>query len=253
MLDEIRKGLVKSLDVKLVDELLAAYSAMKHSFYLGGLRLREVEGGRFCEAAFRILEQVAFGQFTALGKSLDTEKLIQKLKDLPQVSALPAIRLHIPRALRVVYDIRNTRDAAHLADGIDPNIQDATLVMGTLDWVMAELVRIYHSVTPDVAQGIIERMVTRKAPAVEDFDGFLKVLRPKLKVSEYALLLLFERGKAGAGYKQLEAWVHPKMRKNLRRALYRLVNDETSVHFDTGRYVITKLGIAEVESSGLHK
>ena len=30
--------------------------------------------------------------------------------------------------LRVVYDIPNKRDAAHLTDGIDPNVQDVTIV-----------------------------------------------------------------------------------------------------------------------------
>lgn len=49
MLDMVRAGLAKSLDGKLVDELLAAYEEMKHNFYLGGLRLSEVEGGRFAK------------------------------------------------------------------------------------------------------------------------------------------------------------------------------------------------------------
>jgi hypothetical protein len=253
MMDDVRAGLVKSLDAKLVDELLAAYSDMKHSFYLGGLRLSEVEGGRFCEAAFRLLEQIGFGQFTPLGKQLDTEKLIKQMEGLASAKVSDAIRVHIPRALRVVYDIRNKRDAAHLADGIDPNIQDATLVMGTLDWIMAEFVRIYHSVKADEAYRIIERMVTRKAPAVEDFDGFLKVLRPKLKASDYALLTLFECGKAGATYQQIEAWVQPKMRKNLKRTMERLVNEQALVHFAAGKYVVTKLGIIGVEKRRLHE
>ena len=253
MMDDVRIGLVASLDVKLVDELLAAYSDMKHNFYLGGLRLSAVEGGRFCEAAFRLLEQIGFGQFTALGTTLDTEKLIKQLQGLPQAKAPDAVRIHIPRALRVVYDIRNKRDTAHLADGIDPNVQDATLVMGTLDWVMAEFVRIYHSVKADVAYRIIERMVTRKAPAVEDFDGFLKVLRPKLKASDYALLTLFESGKLGATFQQIETWAQPKMRKNLKRTMDRLVSDQALVHFANGKYVITKLGIIAVEKRGLHE
>lgn len=252
-MEVVRAGLAKSLDAKLVDELLAAYEEMKHNFYLGGLRLSEVEGGRFCEAAFRLLEQIVFSKFTPLGKQLDTEKLITTLGSQSPSVGPDAVRLHIPRALRVVYDIRNKRDAAHLADGIDPNIQDATLVMGTLDWVMAEFVRIYHAVKADEAHRIIERLVTRKAPAIEDFDGFLKVLRPKLKPSDYALLTLFESGKAGATYQQLEGWVQPKMRKNLKRTMDRLVNDQATVHYAAGKYVITKLGIAEVDKRGLHK
>jgi hypothetical protein len=78
----------------------------------------------------------------------------------------------------VVYDVRNSRDAAHLADGIDPNLQDASLVIGNIDWVLAEFVRLYHGVKADEARRIIEALVVRKVPIVQDFNGFLKVLSP---------------------------------------------------------------------------
>ena len=48
------------------------------------------------------------------------------------------------------------RDVAHLGDGIDANLQDATLVIGNMDWVMAELVRLHHGVPANAAQKIIE-------------------------------------------------------------------------------------------------
>ena len=252
MATSVRDILVKQLDAKLVDELLAAYTDAKHNFYLGGLRLNAVEGGRFCEAAFRLLEQVTTGSYTALGQTLDTDKLIRTLAGIAKGKYPDSIRIHIPRSLRIVYDIRNNRDAAHLADGIDPNLQDSTLVVGVLDWVLAEMVRLYHGVTPDEAQSIIEGLVSRKAPAVEDINGFLKVLRPDLKVSEYALLILYEVGKAGAEYAQIEMWVQPPMRKNLRRAIHRLEHDNAMIHQDGGRYILTRLGILEVEKRKLH-
>lgn len=120
--------------------------------------------------------------------------------NLPVGSHPDAIRLHIPRALRVVYDIRNNRNAAHLGDGIDPNKQDATIVISTLDWVLAEFVRLYHTVSADEAQRIVESLVTKRAPAVQDFAGFLKVLNSKLKAGDYILLLLYERGAKGASF-----------------------------------------------------
>src|SRR5262245_61147135 len=146
MLDEIARSLKARFDDSLVDELLAAYSDAKHNFYLGGLRLGAVEGGRFCEAAFRILQQEATRKFTPLGKQIDANGIAVQLMNLPSTNFPDAVRLHIPRALRVVYDVRNSRDAAHLADGIDPNLQDASLVIGNIDWVLAEFVRLYHGV-----------------------------------------------------------------------------------------------------------
>lgn len=252
MFTTIQSGLSKRLNAKVVDELLVAYREAKDNFYVGGLRLSEVEGGRFCEAAFRILEEAAFGNFTELNQKLDTDKLISRLQALQRGTHSDSIRIHIPRALRVVYDVRNNRDAAHLADGIDPNIQDATLVICILDWILAEFIRMYHGVSAKEAQGIIESLVTRKVPAIEDFHGFLKVLKPTLKVSDYVLLTLFGRGEAGADFEQIESWVKPKMRKNLRRTLKGLVDDQAFVHADKDRYFLTKRGIAEVEQKKLH-
>jgi hypothetical protein len=252
MLQLIEAGLKKHFDAKLVDELLAAYQEAKHNFY-GGLRLSAVEGGRFCEAAFRLLQEATTGGFTPLGKSLNTTKIISDLAAVPSGKAPDSIRLHIPRALRVVYDVRNNRDAAHLADGIDPNLQDATLVISNLDWVLAEFVRLYHGVSADEAQKLVDGLVTRKVPAVQDFDGFLKVLRPKAKAREYLLLVLYERATEGASFEELRAWVRPSMRANLRRTLAGLVHKDALVHEGKGRFFLTRLGFAEVERRNLHQ
>ena len=251
MIDVVRTQLASKLPASLVDELLDTYVEAKRNFYLGGHRLAEVEGGRFCEAAFRLLEHVSTTAFTPLGQPLDTDRIIVKLSNLPRGSYPASVRLHIPRALRTVYDIRNQRDAAHLGDGIDPNLQDSMLVTGTIDWVLAEFVRLYHNVPADEAQRIVDELVTRVAPVVQDFDGFLKVLNPRLRASEHCLVLLYHRGMKGATADELRTWVRPGMRSNLQRTLTLLVHKKDFLHFDGARYRITRLGQAEVENRRL--
>lgn len=246
MLDQISAGLKQHFPPKLVDELLSAHQDAKHNFFLGGLRLSAVEGGRFCEAAFRLLEHVIKGSSTDLNKPLDSEKLMLALSNSPKTFP-DSIRLHIPRAIRVVYDVRNSRDAAHLADGIDPNLQDATLVISNIDWILAEFIRLYHNVTADEARKIIDALVTRKVPVIEDFDGFLKVLNPSLLVSGYILVLLYERGAAGATFAELDQWVKPSMRGNLRRTLTKMIDDKAQIHESSAG--IFKLTLASESSS----
>ncbi|MEY2394531.1 MAG: hypothetical protein QOF94_876 [Acidobacteriaceae bacterium] len=190
------------------------------------------------------------GSFTPLGKQIDSERIIAAVL---KSQASDSIRIHIPRALRVVYDIRNKRDAAHLADGIDPNEQDATFVAAILDWVLAEFVRMYHGVSADAAQRIISDLVARRAPAVQNFNGFLKVLRKDLLVSDRVLVLLYERGSNGATFQQLSDWVHPKMRKNLNRTLEQLEHDKLYVHSGDGIFQITITGMHEVERKKIHQ
>lgn len=158
-----------------------------------------------------------------------------------------SVRIHIPRALRLVYDIRNKRDAAHLGDGIDPNLQDATLVAGVLDWVLAEFIRLYHNVSADEARKIVDEIVTRVAPVVQDFAGFLKLLNPKLQATDHCLVLLYQRNAGGSTFEEIETWVRPSMRPNLARTLGALVNAKDFAHFDGDRYFITRLGQREAE------
>ncbi|GIK19254.1 MAG: hypothetical protein DYG93_06010 [Leptolyngbya sp. PLA2] len=251
MLQQVRQGLTASLNDQLVDEMLSAHQEAKRNYYLGGLRLSAVEGGRFCEAAFRLLQQITTGSFEPLGTQLNTDGLIRTLSNIPNGQHPDSVRLHLPRALRMVYDIRNKRDNAHLADGIDPNLQDAGLVVAVLDWALAEFVRLYHSVPANVAQRTVDSIVTRAAPAIEDFDGFLKVLRTDLGASDFVLLLLYQRGPEGAKYAELESWARPSMRRNLSRTLRGLVDHKALVHRDGERFRITRTGQQHVESKRL--
>jgi hypothetical protein len=252
MRSTVEAQLSSKLDPKLVKELLDAHAEAKRNFYLGGLRLSAVEGGRFCEAAFRLLQDTTDGKHTPLSKTLPkTDALILQLSNLDASKFNDSIRLHIPRSLRLVYDIRNKRDTAHLSDGIDPNLQDATLVVTVIDWVLAEFIRLYHNVPANEASKIVNGIVKRVAPVVQDFNGFLKILNPKLGVSDHCAVLLYQRGDDGATYDELERWARPKMRRNLQRALDTLIDDKDFAHFDGTRYFITRHGEQYVEGKSL--
>ena len=248
---DIVASLNSSFPKPLVDQVLETYSEMKRNFYLGHLRPNEVEGGRFAEAVFRLLEHRTSGKYTPLSQHLDSEKLIRTLANLPSTSQPESVRLHIPRTLRVIYDIRNKRDAAHLADGIDPNLQDATVVTSCADWVMAEFVRLHHSCTATEAQDAIEELVTRKAPVVQEVGDSLKTLRPDLTLSQRLLVLLYHRSREGATASELSSWIKPSQRKNLRAALWRLVHTLDLAFEKDDHYQLTRTGEIEVERKGL--
>ena len=114
--------------------------------------------------------------------------------------------------------MRNKRDVAHLADGIDPNQQDATIVVRNMEWVLAELVRLYHNLEAEEAHAIIVELVSKDVPLIQEFDGFPRVLK-QLKASDHLLVLLYWRGVDGATYEELRAWARAPMRSNLRRTL----------------------------------
>ena len=249
-LEDVRKGfLAAGLPLNLVDELLDTYTEAKRRFHLGDLRPQEVEGGRFSEAAFRVLQHVCGKQVTPLGKQLPSvDTLVRQLEN--ETSQTDAIRFHVPRTLRLIYDVRNKRDAAHLADGIDPNLQDATLVVANMDWIVAELVRLHHNVSANEAQAIIENLVTKEVPAVEEIDGQPVVLAD-LKPRDQALLMLYRAGAAGASLDELADWLRTR-KDHLRTRLATLDREKlVLLHPKNGRYFITANGRRDVEQRDL--
>jgi hypothetical protein len=246
----VRDGFVAAgIPERLVEEALESYEEAKRRFHLGDLRPQEVEGGRFSEAVFRVLQHVCGQQVTPVGKSLPTvDKLLPQFENA--AGQPDAVRLHIPRTLRLIYDVRNKRDVAHLGDEIDPNLRDATLVIGNMDWVMAELVRLYHNVGPDEAQRIIDDLVTKEVPAVEVIAG-QPMVHGDLKPRDQALLMLYRQGADGATLDELTAWLRTR-KDHLRDRLAALDKDGRVLHHPgNDRYYITAPGRQDVEARGL--
>jgi hypothetical protein len=247
----IEQGMVaQGVPTELVTEALDAFSEAKRRYHLGDYRPQAVDGGRFSEAVGRIFQWATSGSYTPLGSS--TFKMDAAIKSAesaaPSTTATDAMRLHIPRSVRVIYDIRNRRNTAHLRDGIDPNIQDASLVVANMGWIMAELVRHFHNVSPAEAQQLIEGLVSREVPMIQEFNGFPRLLKT-LGASDHCLVILYWAGRA-LTKAELLAWITPSMRKNLPRTL-RGLHDRHLVHFEGDSSEITRVGQRYVEAEGL--
>lgn len=250
MISQIRNQLVQTIDAPLVDELLRAHSDLKNHYYLGKHKPSELEGGHFAEVVIRILQGITTGTYTPLGQSLprfDTREL-EKYAQLPSASYHDSIRIHIPRAVFAVYGIRSRRGVGHVGGDVNPNLSDATFVVATCDWIMAEILRLYYTSTLEEAQQLVDTLVTRKVPLVQDFNGFLKVLDPTLSVPKQVLVLLYQRGAGGASRQELGQWVKTSS-GNLSTALTRLEQDQRYIHRVGDQYFITHSGEAFVEEN----
>jgi hypothetical protein len=241
--------LAAGIPSSLVNELLEAYSEAKRRYHLGDLRPNIVEGGRFSEAALRVLQWATnSGNFTPVGQRLpgiptviDTLRLTTGFDD--------SLRLHIPRVLQGIYEIRNNRNGPHLG-AIDVNRMDATLVIHDMDWVLAELVRLYHNVSPDVAQGLVDDLVAKEIPAMQIFDGYPRILKD-LSQPDHILVLLYWRGSAGVTRPELTGWLPTKSAKsNLSGNLKRL-SDRHLIHVGDTLIRITIPGEHNVEARKL--
>lgn len=243
---KIENVLKSSLPSPVVKNILDSYFDLKSNFYLNNHRSAQLEGGRFVESVVRALEHLAKGTHTPFSKSLDRfDKIINEFQSLP-TTVNDSIRLHIPRALWVIYNFRNKRNVGHITDQIDTNLCDATLVTSICDWVLAELIRLNYNCSPAEAQNIVNDLVKRKVPLIEDFDDFPKILNPKLSVPKKILVILYEKGGGGATKENLNTWIKTS-KNNLNVALNDLENNRALIHKDGASYLITKRGIQFVE------
>jgi hypothetical protein len=139
--------------------------------------------------------------------------LLRTLESADASKVHESVRVHIPRALAAVHNVRNRRDVGHIAADVDANVMDATYVVATCNWVLGEFLRLFHQCSPEEAQAYVEAVVKRRAPFIQVFGETPFVLRPGLSARDEILALLYQRGTLGASLQQLDAWAVGLSRK----------------------------------------
>lgn len=247
MKEEIAKLLSKRIEEALVLKLFGHYQELKQKFFLSQYEPSQLNCAKFVEVVIRILEYIAKRDYTSFDKSVSLDTLTKELEQLPKDQFPDSIRIHIPRILRATYDIRSKRGVAHIAE-INPNLMDATFVVSACDWIMAELVRLYHTGDSNEAQRIIDAIVERKIPIIEEFGDDLKVLIPNLPVADKILLILYKKYPNYISTSNLKNWIKTKSSSHITNVLRQLDND-ARIHRKGWENIITRKGIEYVEKN----
>lgn len=251
MLEQIRKQLEKDFSKELLDRLFESYQLVNEHYYLGKHRPCSFEGGRFAEVALRMLQQIITGKYIPLGDSITKfSNEVLKLGNADSSKFPQSLRIQIPRTLQVIYDIRNKRDVGHVGGDVDSNFTDATLSLVCCNWVMTEFIRIYYTSDITTAQNLVNSLVKIRIPLIQDFNGFLKILKPELKLPEKVLAFLYYRGSEGATVKELNHWLSNRIQTgHMNLTLGKLEHEKAYVHREGDRYFITDTGRRFVEEN----
>jgi hypothetical protein len=173
----------------LRDPLLKEYSTIVQNFLEQRWLPSELHGGRFSETVYTILDGHAKKSYASApakpGNFVEACRKLEKNTHVPH-----SFQITIPRMLPALYDVRNNRNVGHVGGDVDPNHMDAVAVLSMSNWIMGELVRVFHNLPVAEAQQLVDALAEVRLPAVwTGSDGVKRVLETDLKLHEQILLL----------------------------------------------------------------
>ena len=177
------------LPAHLREDLLHEYQHIVQNYSEHRWLPAELSGGRFCEIALTIIDGYAAGSYTTKPRKI--ANFVAACRSLEQHTHLPrSLRILIPRLLPALFEVRNNRGVGHIGADVESNYMDATFVVTSCNWVMGELVRVFHNLTTKEAQDLVDNLVERRSPILWEQGGVRRVLNTKLKMWEKILLLI---------------------------------------------------------------
>lgn len=242
-----------NLPEELRKELLDCYRSIITNYAETRWEPAELNGGKFCEIVYSIVHGALTGSFPARSKKpanmVDACRALESLPTTQSLVGSRSLRIQIPRLLPYLYEIRNNRGVGHVGGDVDPNAADASVVVATASWLMAELIRIFHGMTLTDAQEVVDALVARRHPLVWSVDRTKRVLDSSVKKADQVLLLLYsETGWTDA--ERLRSWVEYASKANFKTKILSPLHKARYLEFAQADGVvrITPKGSSEVEA-----
>jgi hypothetical protein len=245
-------SLLVGLPEALRNALVKSYQEIMSNYLERRWEPSELNGGKFCEAVYSIIDGAVKGSFPATpgkpGNMITACRALEAEPADPNRVGDRSLRLLIPRVLPVLYEIRNNRGVGHVGGDVDANHMDAEAVQAIASWVIAELVRIFHGVTTEDAREAVDTLVERKTPLIWDVEGVKRVLDTDISAKDQVLMFLYH-STGWVPTTDLFKWVEYSSASMFRRSVLMPLHKRRLIEFDAGhgRGRISPSGIKEVE------
>lgn len=239
------------LPATLRDDLLSAFNEIVTNYREHRWEPSELNGGKLCEAVYTIvvgwLEGGTYPQRAK--KPGQFPQTCWKMESTySHVPDSRSARILIPRMMLGLYDIRNNRGVGHAGAEVDPNHMDATVVLYSAKWLMAELVRLLHTLHIDEATAIVDGLIEREVAWVWTHGEKKRVLRTGMTWKQQTLVLLLTQA-GDVAEEDLLGWLeHPNVR-DLRKAVLKPLHRERQIEYDADNRTVRLLppGVAAAE------
>lgn len=236
----------------LRDDLVDAFDEIVKNYRQHKWEPSELNGGKMCEAVYTVVKgYLDGGSYPA--RATKPNRFPQACLALEQqYSHVPnsrSQRILIPRMMIGLYDIRNNRGVGHAGAEVNPNYMDATVVLYTAKWLMAELVRLLHTLDIGEATAIVDSLIEREVASVWTHGNKKRVLRTGMTWKQQTLILLLtEVGEVPVA--DLFRWLEHKNLPVYRRDVLHPLHRARQIEFDctAGTVRLLPPGVAAAEA-----
>jgi hypothetical protein len=223
------------------------------------LKARQVEGkhdaaglsaGKLCETVIRLLQFQLGKSVTPFGQQLSNfAGECDSFAQLPKTSGNESLRIVIPRALNYLYTLRNKRGIGHAGGDVDANAIDIATIARVADWILCELIRIYHDLSLEDADALVSSLSSRDIPDIWEVGGKKRVLRSDLDFKQKTLLLLYTSIESAILVEDLYSWSKYSTLAMYKKSVLGNLDSNNLVEYDreTNTVIISPLGVKCVE------
>lgn len=227
-----------------VNRLLEHYQNMR--FRLGNREYIDAGAhiGNFCENLANLIlaetnqgaqARPSVGRFidNILNGNYDTSDLVYE------------VRISIPRAMRVAYDLRNNRDSVHINLEVPVNRSDTQTAVRLCTWMLAEILRVYgdENNINEIAE-LIEELATPISPYIDSYNGKRLVMHRELELEQELLVHLRDGQEVNAD--KLTEYI-PEADGHRVKSKLGNMKQSRKVHYEDGTAKITPIGAEEAE------
>lgn len=234
------------------DRILKSYIDLRAGFSNSQYDAAGLRAGVFAEAVARFLQQELTGSHTPFGTSLPNfADLCRSFERLDKAKGPESLRVIVPRALLLIYTLRNKRGIGHIGGDVEANEIDAATCMRTADWCVCELVRIYHKLPIEDAQALLDAISVRQIPSIWAVGGKKRILNTSLSYPDQVLQLLHSAEESAVPSEDLADWIeHPRLHDFRNRVLAPL-HVKRMIEWDreTDTVSISPIGVKRVEDT----
>ena len=223
---------LSGIQVRYRSKIIVAYLDLKTNHMEARIDAAGLAAGKFCEAVLRHLQSTVTGVATPFNRRIPNfADACRQLITSSTSSASESERVVIPRALVFAYTMRNKRGIGHVGGDVDANGIDLAVLSATADWIVCELIRLYHGLSLEEAQDLIDGISIRRLPVIWEVAGRKRVLQDGLPARDQVLLILYS-STDNILVEDLISWIEYKRMDHFKYKVLKPLHDKRLIEFD---------------------